>query len=940
MREQLLLKLARLHANHPWRMVTAVTVLTLIFGFFSTKLTITMRWSDLLPEKDERTVEYNKIIREFKSASNIIVLIQGEESRIKSFADILAPRLLAAVDTSMNEKCGKEIARLQKKLEKSNTQSPDTDAEIRQKIEQLTAKQNFSLIQRVDYKAPENFIRNHGLLLMKTSDLADNEAIFWDPNLPAFICNLNNALEKEYVGRDESLSSREKRDQALMSLEGIEFLIRTLLKSLQGSRPDSGLIRSVVDRLLIGDPYFLSYDKKALLMIAVPTFSALDLDRMIGGTNTVQAILDSTLSGYPDIQAGLTGMIPLGRDEMVYGMESANVTSIIAVIAIFILLVLAFRMWIAPLFAVLNLLIGVLWAIGLTAMTVGQLNIMTQMMGVILLGLGIDYSIHFICGFTENRAAGQSIEESLISTFSKYGKGILTGGLTTSFAFLSLLISRSRGMKEMGLVTGIGLLAVLVTTFLALPAFLVFREQRIEKKKGGRMLDRDLSFHFLGKTGEWLGRRFRWTILASVLLTAVMVWQAMQITFDQNYMNMEPEGLPSVVLQDTITSKFDLSMDYALVLAGSPDESRELAKSYRQLKSTAMTEDIGLYLPSDEEQSDRIKLINRIRQKMRQSRLNPYLNRQDLELFKNEIERLSWNIMEIQDIAYLNGQDRVELKCRQLVGNPDKGTRGSIQKLMSLLAEFSSVKHSALNHFQSIFAPYLKNQLLNISSTDPVTLNDLPSSVLERYINQDSTQFLISIYPKASIWTDLQFLNQFTADLTLVNDRATGMPTIFQALIEIIGRDGRYALGLTLIVVFLLLWIDFSSPAQALLGIIPLLAGTLWMVGLMRVTGLQFTVINVMGLPMIIGIGIDDGVHIIHRWNTEGRVNLYRVFSSTGKAILLTTLTTMLAFGSLYFSIWRGFASLGSALFIGVGACFIATLLCLSGLLGMLTRQP
>ena len=118
MREKLLLKLAGLHAHHPWRMITAVTFLSLIFGFFATKLTITMRWSDLLPEKDDRTVEYNKIIREFKSASNIIVLIQGEENRIKSFADTLAPKLLAAVDTSMNEECSKEIARLQKKLVK------------------------------------------------------------------------------------------------------------------------------------------------------------------------------------------------------------------------------------------------------------------------------------------------------------------------------------------------------------------------------------------------------------------------------------------------------------------------------------------------------------------------------------------------------------------------------------------------------------------------------------------------------------------------------------------------------------------------------------------------------------------------------------------------------------------------------------------------------
>ena len=144
---------------------------------------------------------------------------------------------------------------------------------------------------------------------------------------------------------------------------------------------------------------------------------------------------------------------------------------------------------------------------------------------------------------------------------------------------------------------------------------------------------------------------------------------------------------------------------------------------------------------------------------------------------------------------------------------------------------------------------------------------------------------------------------------------------------------------LTVILVFLLLWLDFRRPDHALIAILPLAAGVFWMVGLMKLTGLQFTVINVMGLPMIVGIGIDDGVHIVHRWVSEGKRDLFTVFASTGKAILLTTLTTMLAFGSLYFSVWRGFASLGSALFIGVGACFITTILFLSGILGWISEK-
>ncbi|MBN2102511.1 MMPL family transporter [bacterium] len=938
MREKLLNQLADWHARYPLQIILVVIMLSLIFSFFSTQLTITMRWSDLLPEKDPRTIEYNQIIREFTSASNIVVVAQGEGARMKEFADTLAPRLLTAVDTSKNTECLKKIKKLKSEISGIPKTKHVKIQDIQIQIQELQNQMNFSLIQRVDYKNPVEFMKNHGLMLMKAEDLRDNQSVFENPNLPELIHNINEALEKEYVGQPESISSREKEDQAILFLDAVEHLTQTLYESTQGAPPDADKIRESADRLLIGDPYFLSYDQSALIMIAVPNFSALELDRMVSGTDAVQAVLDRTLSEFPDIQAGLTGMIPIGRDEMVYGMESANVTSIIALFAILILLILAFRMWVAPLFAILNLLIGLLWAIGLTAMTVGQLNIMTQMMAVILLGLGIDFSIHFISGFTENRSSGQSIAESLKLTFQKYGKGIMTGGLTTSFAFLSLMISSSRGMKEMGLVTGLGLIAVLITTFLALPAFLVLRERRIQRKTILHVR-RDISFRFLGKTGALLGNHFLLTFIISWILTTGMIWHASRITFDQNYMNMEPEGLPSVMLQDTITDKFDLSMDYALVLSSSPDESRNLATSYRKLATTAMTEDIGLYLPSAQEQDERSGIIQKIKNKMTQAPVKHRLSASDLTVLQNEIQRLDWNIMEIQDMAFLNGQERVEQKCARLVGSPDSNAKNRLEMLHHQLNSLSTSQTAELTHYQQIFAPYFKQQVMSMANTESITLEKLPASILDRYSNPDRTRFLVSVYPKASIWTDLKFLVQFTEDLSRVNNRATGMPTIFQALIEIIGRDGRNALVLTLLVVFLLLWLDFKRPQYALIAMTPLILGVIWMVGLMRIFGLQFTVINVMGLPMIIGIGIDDGVHIMHRWIHEGKRNLYQVFSSTGKAILLTTLTTMLAFGSLYFAVWRGFASLGSALFLGVGACFITTLLFLSCIIGMLTRQ-
>jgi predicted RND superfamily exporter protein len=671
----------------------------------------------------------------------------------------------------------------------------------------------------------------------------------------------------------------------------------------------------------------------------------MDTDLMVVGTDSVQDILDEMRADYPDVRAGLTGMIAIGRDEMVYAEQSLGYTTLIAVLAILLLLIFSFRMLVGPVIAIANLLMGLIWAVGTAAIVVGQLNIMTQMMAVVLLGLGIDFSIHIISGFTENRAAGDSIAGALEKTFLKTGKGILTGGVTTAFAFLTMSISQSRGLKEMGIVTGSGLLAILLATFLFLPSLLIIRERRLEKKREKKkdtksFMQRDISFRFLGHMTVWLSRHYAFTVLFSLLITIIITWFGTKITFDHNYMNIEPKGLTSVELQDVVLEKFDLSMDYALILADNIEESRKLAEASKELGSVAITEDISIYLPSPSQQQKRKLHIEEIAQLMRSASIKNQILQVDFQNLYNEVERLEMNILEMQDMAFLGGQDKVDNKCKALVGDPEApDSRNIIQVLLRELEGDRTQILNGLSRFQGFFAAYYKESVLGMASTDPIRIDDLPESILDRYSNSKREQFLVTVFPKGNIWQDAEFLHRFDNDLESVSDKATGMPPVFRALIEIIGRDGRNAVFLTLIIVFLLLLVDFRSPVYALMAMIPLACGVLWMVGLMKLTGQQLTVMNIMGLPMIVGIGIDDGVHIVHRWRHEGKRKVFTVFSSTGKAILLTSLTTMLAFGSLVFSIWRGFGHLGAALFVGVGACFLTTVLILPGIIGIIERR-
>ena len=912
MREKILKTLAKMHARYPWRMLAGVALLTVIFAFFASQIKITMRWSDLLPSKDRRTVQFNTIIDEFVSATSIVVVVQGEEDRIKAFAEEAVPLIKAEVDPN----------------------------------------DNTPYVKRVDYTLELDFVKDHGLMLVKADDLENMKDVYTDPNLFPLLRNINNSLEKEYVGREESLSTREKEDGAFLFLDGIQCLVTSINRFVEdgtlsdgqstGSQP---LPHQAVDKFLYGEPYVLSYDKTALVMNVIPNFTMWEMGKLIDGVDAVQETVDKVLLRYPEVEAGLTGFMPVAHDEMVYGEKSIGYTTLIALAAVFFLLVFSFRMWVAPVLALSNLIVGIIWAVGAAALLIGTLNIMTYMMTVILIGLGIDFSIHMISGFTEGRSLGKTIGVSMEDTFLKSGKGILTGGLTTSIAFLTLSISSSRGMKELGIVTGVGLLTILVSTFLFLPALLILRERRFEKKKQRGKLKKefkvkDISFKSLGNIGNFLSRRYLFTLVASVLATGLLIVCATRITFDQNYMNLEPKGLPSITLQDTVLEKFDLSMDYALMLADGVEESRDIAQRTKDLGSVAMTEDISVYFPSREQQEKRVPMINEIREAMRNSRTLDVFRTDSLDIFLQELERLEMNIMEIQDMAYLEGQDKVDRKCAEIVGEVgDPEPRSLIRDLTKVIRKNRRMASAGLGKYQKSFAPYYKTSVLRMSSVDPIEIENLPTTVLDRYSNTDRSRFLITIFPSDNIWKDAEFLKRFVQDLERVDENATGMPPVFRALIEIIGKDGRNAILLTLVVVFFVLWLDYGKPGHALMAMIPLTIGVFWMVGLMGLFGIKLTVVSIMGLPMIIGIGVDDGVHIMHRWRIEGKKKVAQVFSSTGKAILLTSATTMLAFGSLVFSVWPGFASLGIAMFIGVGACFLSTVIVLAGIIGVVERK-
>jgi predicted RND superfamily exporter protein len=900
MREKLLKAWGRFSMTHPWQiliglfLVAAVCLVSVAYLYKTKRFTMEMSWSDMLPANEPMAEEFDRVLKEFRSATNTIVVVRGKEKEIKKFADEIAPQ-----------------------------------------IEKLT-----EYVEDVYYKIDKDFFARHGFMLMKEKDLEKTSDMFANLNLIPLLENINDNLEEEYVGDEEALSTKQKEDEAVRALDGFQYWISTMDEFISNpEKADKELAEKAVDRFVYGDPYFISHDKRVLLMTVKPTFNEMDVDKDVASTDSIQSILNKSLEDYPDVRAGLTGSIPLQRDEMYYTGRDMTLGLILALILVIALFVLTFRMLSIPILAGVNLILAIIITVGLVAIYPGRLNLMTAMFGVILIGLGIDYAIHIISLYSERRTIDKDAPTAMEEALVRSGGGIITGALTTAAAFFTLMISVTRGIKEMGVVLGMGILCAMVVTMIGLPAFLSAMEKFSLRFRKRPFQPIHIEFTALGSFGKSVNRHPLRYLLIGFVLTGFFFYQyKYRLKFDYNMLNIEPKGLPTVMLQDTVVSAFDLSIDYAMVTATTIEESYTLAEKAREMPSFSMVENIGDFCPPMGKQKKRLVYLKKIRNLLTRNNKKIEISSSNLQKLIEELERLDMNIYELSQLAFIGGQDKVDKKCKSIIGDPESENPESIiLNLVDKIKEKPTVSIRSLNKFQKLYEPLLRKKAYDMANPEFLTLDNIPYNIKSRYVNDNEDLFLVNIYPREYIW-HFENMRRFSKQVELVSERATGLPPLFLRLIELIGRDGKRATVLTLFIVVLLLWLDFRSLKLAFLGIIPLIAGGLWMLGLLSSFGMMLTVVNVIGIPLIVGIGIDDGVHILHRYRVEGFSETPHVLLSTGKAVLLTSLTTMAGFGSLMISKYRGFIGLGALLVFGVGACFITTILFMPAIINIAER--
>lgn len=656
-------------------------------------------------------------------------------------------------------------------------------------------------------------------------------------------------------------------------------------------------------------------DGRIHLLLARPT------EEVSQAIQTLRQEIKRLKPAYPDLEVGLTGELVLDEDEMQSSIADSSRATLWSVILVILMFAVSFYSPWRPAMALFALLLSVGWTIGFTTLAVGHLNLLTVTFATMLIGMGADFGIHFIYGYEEERSHGTAPLQAMLNNMHHAGVENLTGAITTAIAFWAICFTDFRGVAELGLIAGTGVILSFLAMATTLPA-MIFLQEAKELQEGPQ------------PGPAWAG----WVaILENSLLaypkTMLLIYlgftlwclvQAQKVSFDYNLLHLQSPALQSVQTEQKLLAD-ERGVLFAVALADNLPEAEKKSQQFSALPSVARVESILPLVPKSF--PEKAPLLEEIASLM-----------QDVPLPRPEDAAKSGTsngLMQMAD-GFMLLESTFRREYPRLLQSPDPEVRQNaiefkhmLDRLFSTLEKMGpgpisdGVTYFQFNLYQDlrVLLEFLKDQWAH----RPITLEDLPSAIKLRSLGK-SGKILLRIYPKGNPW-ERQSLEVFVRDIQSVDPSVIGTPVMVYYHTESLKRafelSGKYALG----AIALVLLVHFRNLKNTVLALMPKLVGVVWMLGLMGYYKVQFNPANFMALPLILGIGLIFGVHVVHRLLHNPREAIFS--HSTGPAIALSAATTMAGFGTLMMAHHQGIASLGFLMTAGVGANLVTSLLLL-----------
>jgi hopanoid biosynthesis associated RND transporter like protein HpnN len=601
------------------------------------------------------------------------------------------------------------------------------------------------------------------------------------------------------------------------------------------------------------------------------------------------------LTAEQGVNVRLTGSVVLSDEEFATVADGAVLNGFI------MLLLVGFVLWLALrkariIFAVLvNLVFGLLYTAAIGLWMVGALNLISVAFAVLFVGLGVDFGIQFCVRYRSERHASGDIDQALLATARGMAVPLLLAAASIAAAFYSFLPTAYRGLSELGLIAGVGIIIALATTLTLLPALLTVLKPPPEQKPIG--------FAALASLDRFLEKRRNWIVGTTLAATILGLPLLAGLRFDFNPLNLRSQDAESVVTLLDLMKVPDTSPNTIDVLKSDVAQASAIAEELRRLPEVGRVLTLQSFVPED--QDAKLALIEDASFFL-QNTLSPA----EVEAEPTPAEtQAAIGKLVLELSATVQARRLASVELSDVPRDLDSPAAVQARRLASVLAPLAHAPPAALDEAQhALIAPLRTTlrQARSLLAAERVSIETLPPELKKTWMSTDG-RVRVEVVPKGD-GNDNAVLGRFVTAVRSVAPEAAGTPVfMIEAAATVIKAFAQAGL-LSVVLITLILFVALRRWVDVALTLVPLLVAIVVTLEICVLVGLRLNFANIIALPLLLGVGVAFKIYYIIAWRS-GETNFLQ--SSLTRAILFSACTTAIAFGSLCFSHHPGTSSMG-----------------------------
>ena len=671
----------------------------------------------------------------------------------------------------------------------------------------------------------------------------------------------------------------------------------------------------VLERALAGEPARLSWrnllsgeearpaDLRRILLVR----PVIDYGALQPGAAATALLRDTarelglTKAGGYDVR--VTGAVALADEEFATVAENMALNVGLTVLAIVAILFAALRSPKLILAVLVTLFAGLVVTSGLGLLAVGQLNLISVAFFVLFIGLGVDFGIQFAVRYRADRFPDGDTARALLSAARGVGFSLTLAALSLVAGFLSLLPTDFRGVSELGLIAGIGMIVACLASFTILPALIVVLRPGPERAP--------VETASLASVDRWIADHRRLVLVATGLLVLAGTPALFALRFDSDPMNLRDGRVESVRAYRDLAADPETSPNTIDVLAPSLAAAPALAARLSALPEVARVTTLASFVPSEQE----TKLT--------------------------AIRKTAAELAAVFDAKAApppsDGQVGETLRSVAAAlrlaapGPPSPGSEAA-RKLADVMDRLAAAPEAARERARAaVLVDFVRLlDTLRVSLTaETVSAETLPAEIKAAWVAADGTA-RIDVAPRAAMG-DRTGVDRFVEAVRAVTPAITGAPVTIaesgRTIVRAFLQAGLYAL----VAITAILWIALRRLGDVALALGPLVLAGILTLEAAQILGLPLNFANIIALPLMFGVGVAFHIYYLIAWRA-GVVDV--LASSLTRAIFFSALTTGVAFGSLWASSHPGTASMGELLAISLVFTLLAAFIVVPAFLG------